>query len=205
MTAVCVLHELREGYFHETAIDKRPVAGAVEVGRLGLAGDRQIDSSHGGRDGAVYVYADEDADHFADVLGREVEPGLFGENVRVRGVDVTGAAIGEVWQFGEVRLEVRKPRTPCQNLALRVGVDRFHVDFARTGRVGALCRVLTEGRLAAGDPVEVVQRPDHGVTIGSVSRGLTPQDAQVLLDSGVPLATTLRGKATRAAARQQHS
>ena len=58
---VNVVHELRDGYFHRTAIDKRPVRGAVHVGPLGLAGDEQVDRSHGGPDRAVYVYADEDA------------------------------------------------------------------------------------------------------------------------------------------------
>ncbi len=116
VTAVCVLHQLRPGAYHDTAIDKRPQPGRVAVGRLGLEGDLQVDASHGGRDAAVYVYADQDAAFFAGQLGRDVPPGLFGESLGVRGIDVTHARIGEVWRVGAVELEVRKPRTPCRNL-----------------------------------------------------------------------------------------
>ncbi len=53
LEAVNVVHEVRPGYFHDTAIDKRPVPGPVEVTTLDLVGDRQMDSSHGGPDKAV--------------------------------------------------------------------------------------------------------------------------------------------------------
>ena len=59
--AVSVVHEIIDGYYHPTAIDKRPVAGPVRVAELGPEGDRHVDSSHGGVDAAVYVYAAEDA------------------------------------------------------------------------------------------------------------------------------------------------
>jgi MOSC domain-containing protein YiiM len=88
---VNVVHELRDGYFHRTAIDKRPVDRAVHVGPLGLVGDEQVDRSHGGPDRAVYVYADEDAAWWAARLDREIPPGLFGENLRTAGLSVTGA------------------------------------------------------------------------------------------------------------------
>ena len=121
---VNVVHELRDGYFHRTAIDKRPVRGAVHVGPLGLAGDEQVDRSHGGPDRAVYVYADEDAAWWSERLDREIPPRLFGENLRTAGLPVTAARVGEQWRVGEdVVLEVRRFRTPCENLALRMGIE----------------------------------------------------------------------------------
>src|SRR5262249_30411261 len=74
--AVCVVHEIIDGYFHPTAIDKRAVDGSVRIGELGPEGDRHIDKAHGGPDAAVYVYAAEDAAYFARVLEREIPPGL---------------------------------------------------------------------------------------------------------------------------------
>ncbi len=198
---VNVLHALREGYFHETAIDKRPVKGPVEITATGLAGDRQVDASHGGVDKAVYAYAAEDASYWAGELGRDVPPGLLGENLRTSGWEVTGARIGEVWQVGEVVLRVRMPRTPCQNLALRIGIDRFHVDFNRSGRVGALLCVIEPGSVQAGDPVSLLERPEHGVTVGHLATGPTPEQWQALLDDGVPLARSVREKARRAVRR----
>ena len=198
---VNVVHALREGYFHRTAIDKRPVRGAVRVGPRGLAGDEQVDRNHGGADRAVYVYADEDAAWWAERLGREIPPGLFGENLRTTGLDVTGARVGEQWAVGDdVVLEVRRIRTPCENLALRLGIEGFHLEFLRSGRVGAMCRVLAEGEVRAGDPVRRVLRPTHRVTIGRLARDTTtPEQMQELLDSGIPLAPGVRTKATRVA------
>ena len=118
---VNVVRELRDGYFHRTAIDKRPVRRAVRVGPLGLVGDEQVDRSHGGPDRAVYVYAEEDAAWWSKRLDREIPPGLFGENLRTTGLPVTAARVGEQWRVGgDVVLEVRRFRTPCE-------IGRAHV------------------------------------------------------------------------------
>ena len=204
--AICVVHEIIDGYYHPTAIDKRPVSGELRVGELGPDGDQHVDTSHGGRDAAVYVYAAEDAAYFAGVLEREVPPGLFGDNVRTRGLDVTRSLLGERWWLGEpgtgVLLEVRKPRTPCHNFSMRMGIDGFHVAFNRTGRVGAMCRVLQPGVVRAGDPITVDHEPGHEVSIGVLVTGMTPAQAQGLLDSGVSLTSAVRAKAQRYADRQ---
>jgi hypothetical protein len=43
-------------------------------------------------------------------------------------------------------------------------------------------------------------RPSHQVTIGRLARGsATPEQMRELLDSGVPLASSVRAKATRVA------
>lgn len=200
---VNVVHTLRDGYFHPTAIDKRPVAGTVHVGRLGLAGDEQVDRNHGGPDRAVYVYADEDAAWWSERLEREIPPGLFGENLRTTGLDVTGARVGEQWRVGdEVVLEVRRIRTPCENLALRMGIEGFHLEFLKSGRVGAMCRVVAQGEVRAGDRVRRVVRPAHHVTIGRLARdSATPEQMKELLDSGLSLAPGVRSKAQRVAGR----
>jgi MOSC domain-containing protein YiiM len=198
---VNVVHAIRPGYYHETAIDKRPMIGSVEVDEHGLVGDRQIDNSHGGPDKAVYVYADEDAAYWADQLGRDIPPGVFGENLRTTGLDVTGALIGERWRVGDVLVEVRGPRTPCRNLALRMEIDDFHIRFNRSGRVGALTRVLEPGLVHAGDAITVELRPEHELTIGELARGPRPDTMQSLLDCGITVTSSLRNKAKRIAAR----
>ena len=169
-----MLHHVTPGYYGETGIDKRPVEGAVVVDTSGLVGDRQLSRGHGGSDKAVYAYASEDTAWWSEQLGRDLKPGVFGENLTTSGLDVTGALLGERWQIGTVELEVRMPRTPCQNLSQRVGVTGFHRDFNRSGRVGALLAVHSPGRIAAGNEVTVVSRPDHDVTIAVMAIGPTP-------------------------------
>jgi len=197
VVSVNVVARVAPGYFGDTAIDKRPVSGPVEVGELGLTGDRQLSRIHGGRDKAVYAYAEEDATWWAGELGRDVPPGLFGENLRTSGIDVTGALIGEHWRIGAVVLEVRLPRNPCENLSLRMGIERFHRRFNATGRVGAMLAVVAPGVIEAGDGLVVEDRPDHDVTIGCLAIGPTGAQMQRLLDSGVPVARSVRTKAQR--------
>ncbi len=93
-------------------------------------------------------------------------PGIFGENLTLRGIDVTGARIGERWKIGTVVLEVTSPRIPCWKLAKKMEDPFFIKRFAAAGRPGAYIRIVQEGELAAGDAVEIVDRPDHDVTLG---------------------------------------
>lgn len=154
------------GRLRRTAIDKRPVTGQIQVGRLGLGGDEQVDKPvHGGPEQALYAYAREDLDWWVEQLGRELTGGMFGENITTGGVDVTGALIGEVWQLGTATVQVTGPRIPCMVFAGWLDEPHWVKRFADARRPGAYLRVLREGTVGAGDPVEVLSRPDERVTI----------------------------------------
>jgi MOSC domain-containing protein YiiM len=167
-----------------TGISKRPADGPVEVrapgpkhGGLGsgLVGDFIGDTAnHGGDEQAVYAYAREDLDFWAARLGRELDSGGFGENLTTTGLDVTGALIGERWQVGpEVVLQVTVPRIPCSTFAGWLAEQRWTKTFTQGARPGAYLRVVQPGTIRTGDPVTVVHRPDHKVTIGLTFRAIT--------------------------------
>lgn len=167
LVAVCVVHQLLPdaGSIGVTAIDKRAVDGPVRVGPYGVYADVQADRKHhGGLEKALYAYAQEDAVFWEGELGRELPPGFFGENLRVEGLDVNRALIGERWRIGpKVEVEVTMPRTPCQTFARWVGGDdeRGWVKrFSAERRLGPYLRVVSNGRVTAGDEIVVVHRPD---------------------------------------------
>ena len=109
-----------------TAIWKSPVPGRVMVRGVNVDGDRQANLEvHGGVDKALYAYAAEDQEWWSGQLGREVPPGSFGENLTVRGVDVTGAEVGERWLVGGAQLEDSQPRSPSFKLGIRMGSQQF--------------------------------------------------------------------------------
>ncbi|MFP5310868.1 MAG: MOSC domain-containing protein [Actinomycetes bacterium] len=168
--AVCRVHQLigDQGSVGVTAIDKRPADGPVKVHKLGLRGDIQANRAHhGGLDQAVYAYSQADADFWAGSLGRELPPGIFGENLRVSGIEATHAVIGERWKVGAgVELEVTSPRTPCATFQRRMKEPQWVKRFAEEGRVGAYLRVIRTGSLQAGDTIERTFVPRHGITIG---------------------------------------
>lgn len=160
----------RKGRPVQSAIGKRPVAGRVRVEGVNLAGDDQADRLvHGGPDKAVYAYSREDADWWVQELAREIPDGMFGENLTTVGVDCTDAVIGERWRVGTVLLEVCQPRVPCYKLGLRFGDPLMLKRFALASRPGAYLRIVEEGELGAGDDVELLERPGHGVTIRLVA------------------------------------
>lgn len=149
-----------------TAIWKSPVTGRVPVAGVNLRGDDQADRAvHGGPNKAVYAYAIEDTAWWEGELATTVGPGAFGENLTTRGIDVGGARIGERWAVGSTLLEVRQPRIPCFKLGLRMGDPRFPKRFGRADRPGAYLGILREGDVGAGDRIEVVERPDHELTV----------------------------------------
>lgn len=168
-----------------TGIDKRPVDGSVRVrapgprgkGGSGLVGDQIGDlRHHGGDDQAVYAYAREDLDDWAGELGRELPNGCFGENLTTAGIDLAAALIGERWRIGaDLVLEVSTPRIPCRTFAGWLGERGWIKRFTERARSGTYLRVIEPGRVRAGDPIEVIDLPDHDVTTELVFRALTRQ------------------------------
>lgn len=166
-----------------TGIDKQPVEGPVRVaapgpkgiGGSGLAGDAVCKKQHhGGDDQAVYVMAREDLDDWEGELGRALANGAFGENLTTEGLDVSGALIGERWRIGsEVVLEISSGRIPCGTFQGHMGEKRWVKRFTQKGAPGAYLRVIEPGEIQAGDPVEIVHRPDHDVTVALAFRAMT--------------------------------
>jgi MOSC domain-containing protein YiiM len=168
-----------------TGIDKRPTVGQVSVRSPGamrsglgsglegdLIGNRKY---HGGDDQAVYAYAREDLDAWQRALDRDFDNGAFGENFTTSGIDVTGAKVGERWLVGSdgLLLEVSRPRIPCRTFAKWLEIRGWVKTFTKTAVPGAYLRVITPGTVRGADPIEVIDRPDHDVTVGLAFRAMT--------------------------------
>ncbi|MGW3990943.1 MOSC domain-containing protein [Streptomyces sp. NPDC004830] len=182
-----------------TGIDKRPVdrpvrvsaPGPKGVGGSGLAGDAVCKlQHHGGDDQAVYAMAREDLDEWERELGRTLADGAFGENLTTRGLDVSGALIGERWRIGpEVVLEITSGRIPCRTFQGHLDEKGWVKRFTQRGAPGAYLRVIVPGEIRAGDAVEVVHRPGHDVTVALAFRAATTERAllPLLLAAGEAL------------------
>ena len=169
-----------------TGIGKQPTFEPVEVRApgpktiglgSGLVGDFIGDGKHhGGNDQAVYAFQREDLDVWERRLGRELPNGFFGENLTTLDLEINQARIGERWRVGEkVVLQVTAPRIPCATFRGWMGEKGWAKIFTAAGRPGAYLSVITPGTIRAGDPIEVIQRPDHGVSIGLVFRATTTE------------------------------
>jgi MOSC domain-containing protein YiiM len=156
-----------------TGIYKEPVSGRVRAGFLNLDGDRQADPRyHGGRDKAIYAYDRGNARFWSEMLGREMPPGQFGENLTVEGMTEGAVHIGDRFRVGTAVVEVSEPRAPCFKLGLKMGSQRFVKEFLESGRIGFYLRVLEEGDVAAGDAIELLWTDAENVTILEATRFL---------------------------------
>jgi MOSC domain-containing protein YiiM len=154
-----------------TAIWKQPVRGRRPLRGVNVDGDDQADRRvHGGPTKAVYAYALEDYAWWGGVLGTSLDPGTFGENLTVSGVDLAGRVIGEHWRIGTAVVRVTEPRMPCFKLGMRMGDAGFVDRFAAAARPGSYFAIVGEGDVGAGDAIELLERPEHDVTIGVVER-----------------------------------
>lgn len=185
IAAVCTVAELfpvaASGLM--SGIDKRPVDAPVHLLTHGVLGDVQGDREHhGGIFKAVYAFSREVREAFAVALERDLPDGFFGENLVTTGHDTDETVIGERWRVGGAELEATCPRTPCGTFSARMGERTWGRTFTAAGRCGAYFRVLAEGEVRAGDAIEVLERPAHGVSTGDAFRGLGAAQARALLD-----------------------
>lgn len=138
-------------------VPKLPIEGAW-VGRLGLDADGHESPNHGGEIAAVCLYSTEAIARVA-ADGHTAFPGAFGENLTIEGLDWGALGPGDHLTIGEdgLELELTKPASPCEKQARwfvdgaieRISIKRYPTD-ARW-----YARVLVEGRVAAGDRVEL--------------------------------------------------
>ncbi len=154
-----------------TAIYKDPVLFRVRVHRLGLEGDAQADLRvHGGPEKAVYAYDLSGYAHWRRELGVDFPHGQFGENLTVEVMPETEVRIDDVYRVGGALLQVSQPRSPCYKLALKMERPTFPKAFLQSARTGFYLRVLEEGELGAGDPIELVSRQPGAVTVEKMVR-----------------------------------
>src|SRR6185312_15987706 len=135
----CVREDEWRGEVVRTGIWKHSVGDRrVALHGVNLDGDDQADRvAHGGADKAVYAYAMEDYEYWRNTEHVETHPGLFGENLTLRNVDLGAAIAGERWAVGSAVHEVAQPRLPCYKLGTRMSDVYFPRRFTSVARLGA--------------------------------------------------------------------
>jgi ferredoxin-NADP reductase/MOSC domain-containing protein YiiM/ferredoxin len=142
-----------------TGVWKYPVHGPALVRRLNIDGDGQGDTNgHGGEQRAVLVYQIQSYRHWQEHFGgEELSHGSFGENFTVDGLPDDEVCIGDRYRIGEAEFEVTQPRVTCYRVGLRLGERELPALLVSHHRPGFYMRVLTEGRVRAGDRIVKTQ------------------------------------------------
>ncbi|MEY9906236.1 ferredoxin-NADP reductase/MOSC domain-containing protein YiiM/ferredoxin [Catenulispora sp. MAP12-49] len=153
-----------------TGIWKQPVTGPVTVRRLNLDGDGQGDlAGHGGEQRAVLVYQLESYRHWQQYMKRDdFVHGQFGENFTVDGLADDEVCIGDRYGIGEAVFEVTQPRVTCYRVGLRLGEPQMAALLVSHHRPGFYMRVLTEGRVRAGDEIVKIASGPETMTVAEI-------------------------------------
>jgi MOSC domain-containing protein YiiM len=162
----------------------------IEAG-LGIVGDRY----HGTKHRHITVQSQTALDAATEDLGSPVEAGGTRRNNTVSHGDVPTTP-GERLRIGDVDLEVFRVAAPCKLLDDVVGTG---ARTALRGRAGSVCRALSSGRIAVGDPVclalrawaPAVDSTEHGYS--RVVHGLDDvdvSDGDVVARALIPRAVT---------------
>ena len=161
-----------KGITVQTAIFKEPVAGAVAIRELNLAGDQQADLTvHGGSEKAVYAYPVEHYEYWRKQLSDvSLSWGLFGENLTTEGLLEDTLCIGDLLRIGSAVLQVTQPRMPCYKLELRFNRDDMIKRFLLSGRSGFYLSVIEPGNVIAGSKIEILDRDPEAVTVSDLMR-----------------------------------
>ncbi len=164
-----------------TGIWKTPVDGPVTVRRLNIDGDGQGDlAGHGGEQRAVMVYQTESYDYWKSYFGRDdLRPGHFGENFTVDGLSDRDVCIGDRYRIDEAEFEVTQPRVTCFRVGMRFGEPEMPNLLVSHHRPGFYFRVLTEGRVQAGDAIVRTRRGRHALSVVDVDALLYLPDRDI--------------------------
>jgi ferredoxin-NADP reductase/MOSC domain-containing protein YiiM len=170
-----------------TGVYKNPVAGPVMVRRLNIDGDGQGDlAGHGGEQRAVMVYQTESYDYWRRFLRRDdLQPGNFGENFTITGLEDDEVCIGDRYAIGEAEFEVTQPRVTCFRVGMRLGEPDMPNLLVAHHRPGFYFRVITEGRVKAGDAIVRTRRGRHELTVADIDAllYLPDRDSDLLRDA----------------------
>ncbi|MFF7983376.1 MOSC domain-containing protein [Streptomyces sp. NPDC007901] len=149
-----------QGRTVRTGAWKSPVPGRRMVRRLNVEGDGQGDlAGHGGEIRAVLVYQLQSYEYWRQRLGRDdLAFGMFGENFTVDGLPDDEVCIGDRYRVGEAEFEVTQPRVTCYRVGMRLGEPAMASLLVAHHRPGFYLRVITEGRVQAGDGITLVSR-----------------------------------------------
>jgi ferredoxin-NADP reductase/MOSC domain-containing protein YiiM len=156
-----------QGKTVHTGAWKYPVDGPAMVRSLNIDGDGQGDTAgHGGEQRAVLVYQADSYRYWQRHFGRDdLGYGQFGENLTVDGLADDEVCIGDRYRIGEAEFEVTQPRVTCYRVGLRLGQPELPALLVSHHRPGFYMRVITEGRVRAGDRIVKTRTGPGALTV----------------------------------------
>jgi ferredoxin-NADP reductase/MOSC domain-containing protein YiiM/ferredoxin len=180
-----------QGKTIHTGVWKHAVDGPAMARRLNIDGDGQGDlAGHGGEQRAVLVYQIQSHRYWARQFDRhDFSYGEFGENLTVDGLPDNEVCIGDRYRIGDAEFEVTQPRVTCYRVGVRLGIPELPALLVSHHRPGFYMRVITEGRIQAGDRIVKTAAGPHALSVAEADALLYlpgPDRARLRLATDIP-------------------
>jgi MOSC domain-containing protein YiiM len=141
----------------------------VQIDSLGIIGDVQADKRfHGGPEKALHQYALSGYERIIKrypLLHKKAQPGAIGENITATSMNDKNVCIGDIYQIGEVKVQVSSPRIPCWKIDEKFKQPNLNKFVGKNHITGWYYRVLEGGSISLHDKVELTQRPNSFLTV----------------------------------------
>ena len=120
----------------------------------------------------VSLLSQEDIDCFSKEMSREIKQGEFAENITVSGINLGNAAVMDKFRIGQVELEVTQIGKECHGDSCAIYRE---VGKCVMPKKGLFCRVISTGKVKAGDSIEYLPRQLKFLIITLSDRAFTGQ------------------------------
>ncbi len=155
---------------HITGIYKYPVETPIFLDSEDVRGDSVVNRKyHGGILQAAYAYGEQ---HYA--YWKELYPdldwqyGMFGENLTISNLNEEKIHVGSVYQLGETKVEVTKPRQPCLKLGIRFNDLKVIKQFWNSTKSGLYFKILETGHVKKNDALILLEDKPQNITIAEL-------------------------------------
>lgn len=153
-----------DGHPLTTGIRKSPaVDGFLEAD--GFRGDASAGADHHTADKVVHLFADESYGLVELRLGFALPRPTFGENLIATGIRDEDVYVGDHFQVGEAVICVTQPTERCKTIGRSVGIPKVLKVLHELQVCGFYARVVKPGKVEAGDPVELRERPQSSWSV----------------------------------------
>ncbi len=155
---------------YKTGMFKYPIEGSIYLGEEDVLNDHVIDRRfHGGIEKAVYAYGKNHYAYWKNLYpDLEFNYGMFGENLTIDSLNEEEIFVDSIYQLGETKIQVTKPRQPCVKLGIRFKDAKVIKQFWNTTKSGVYFKVIKTGKVTKNDVLLLLKKGMNTPTIADV-------------------------------------
>ncbi|KAB2333490.1 MOSC domain-containing protein [Bacillus mesophilum] len=144
----------------------KTIVEEVQLNKQCFEGDGVANEKfHGGPDRAICAYPFEHYEYWEKVFQKPFAPPSFGENICVKDMIEKDVYIGDIFQTGNVIIQITQGRIPCSTLSKFNETDALLSKTFETGYTGYFFKVLEEGTVYSESSLELIERKQESISV----------------------------------------